>query len=363
MHTPILFAAGAGLLLLAVTFGPAARAHAPRARFAVLAVGVVLFGGGRLAEGLAPDWILSPAASGLGWQLAAAALTLALIALAWPGAAGRRVSFARELALLGLVAAACVRVGVGPVALAWWGCLGLSLAALGVSAFRGRPSERLFARLVAFVALGSLLHERSDVQLLGLVLLGLGCVAASRLPAPRTRLGVAFAAVVVLAVRIGVFHALGFLESFSTIDTGAGIVPGAGQAAAEARGSGGGLTPEVLLNVALQMLKFSLVWVALFSAVVHAWDRDGRRASLPQLGADLALGFASRGAALVLGMWVWWRSSWWVAVAYPVFVLGLGDVVLLLGALALVGGLRRPPRTATAVVDAPSPGVLAATAS
>ena len=81
------------------------------------------------------------------------------------------------------------------------------------------------------------------------------------------------------------------------------------------------------------------MWVVLLSAAGFAFARDGVRDGLRTLAADLAVAFASRGAATVAAMWVWWRSSWWAATAYPVYVLGLLDVALLFAALALAGGL------------------------
>ena len=227
--------------------------------------------------------------------------------------------------------------------------MGAGLASLTVTAFRGTPDGRLWVRLVAVVALGSVLHDRSDAQWLALVLLALGALAGARLPSPTGRVRVAALAVAVLAIRIALFHAMGFTESFSTLDTGAGAVPGAGQAAAEARGHVG-LTSEVVVNALLMALKYGLVWIALLAAVVRSLERDGRAHLLPTIAADLSITYAARAAALVAGVWVWWRSSWWASTAYPVFAIALIDVVLL-AAGALWVRTPRASRAAEAPAD------------
>jgi hypothetical protein len=228
-----------------------------------------------------------------------------------------------------------------------------------VAFFRGSASARLDARLLAATALAVLLHERSDAQALGFAVLALGCRFASAFPAARTRVGVVLVAVVLLAVRIAAFHATGFVESFSSFDIGAGVVPGAGPVAVE---GGGGWTRAMLATTVLQGLKFALAWVVLLAAAARAFDRDGARAALPSLATDLAVAFAARGAAIVGGLWVWWRSSWWLKYAYPVYALAAADVVLLLAAFAAVGGFRRAegrpipaPAVAAGARTAPTP--------
>jgi hypothetical protein len=187
-------------------------------------------------------------------------------------------------------------------------------------------------RLLAVLALAVPLHERSDAQVLGVALLVAACRAAAELPAPRTRAGIAGLAVAVLLVRIGAFHALGFVESFSAIDVGGGFAPGEAQVVS----GGGGLTGATLLAVALLALKFALVWIAPLAACAHALRRDGAAGTLPTLCTDLVVALAARGPAIVAALWVWSRSSWWVKSGYTVYLFGAADVVLVLFAFALL---------------------------
>ncbi len=220
----------------------------------------------------------------------------------------------------------------------WYAVFWLGLAALGIATFTGSEDGRLDVRILAAVALGSLLHERSDAQALGFAVLAVGCRAAGAFPAPRSRFAILFVAVLLLTARIAAFHALGFAETESAVDTGAGIVPGAAPVVKE---GSAGLTWPVLENTLLQLLKFALVWIVLLSAAARAFARDRGSSALPCLASDLAIAFAARGAGLVAGMWVWSRHSWWVKIARPVYALGAADVLLLLGSLALVGAFRR----------------------
>ncbi|MFO0933202.1 MAG: hypothetical protein U1E39_10905 [Planctomycetota bacterium] len=184
--------------------------------------------------------------------------------------------------------------------------------------------------------------------MLVLALVLLGAFAASRLPFPRTRRGIAALAVLLIAVRIAAFHGLGFLESFSTIDTGAGVVPGQGAPPpavhpdAPPTPAATTISTEIWENAVSQLVKFSLVWVALLSAMARSARRAGSPYGLRVLGVDLGVALAARGALVALGMTVWWRSSWWVAVAYPTFALGLADALFVLAGLAVAGALREP---------------------
>jgi hypothetical protein len=143
-----------------------------------------------------------------------------------------------------------------------------------------------------------------------------------------------------------VFHALGFTESFSTIDTGAGVVPG-GSGSVGARGQG--VTPQVAAHAALQVVTFALPWVVLLAAAARSFARARAPRRLSVLASDIGVGLAARGAALVALLWVLWRSSWWVQAAYPVFAFGAAELLLLLLAYGVVsrsaeGESRRGPQ-------------------
>ena len=169
-----------------------------------------------------------------------------------------------------------------------------------------------------------------------------------------------------VAVRIAAFHGLGFLESFSTIDTGAGVVPGQGAPPpavhpdAPPTAAATTISTEIWENAVSQVVKFSLVWVAFLAAMARAARRAGSPDGLRVLGVDLGVALAARGALVALGMTVWWRSSWWVAVAYPTFALALGDALFVLAGLAVAGAFRGPEVARAGA--APSPAGAAANA-
>jgi hypothetical protein len=169
------------------------------------------------------------------------------------------------------------------------------------------------------------------------VLAGGARVAAS-LGAPATRLGVALVAVAVVAAKVATFHAMGYSETFSTVDTGAGVVPGREVSTAA---GGGGVRAEVIENVALQLLRLALPWVVLLASAAHAFAASSRRAAFRVLSTDVLLAYATRAAALVAAMWVWWRSSWWVSTAYAAFALGTADALVAALVVASCGAFRR----------------------
>jgi hypothetical protein len=186
--------------------------------------------------------------------------------------------------------------------------------------------------------------------------LALGASFATHLRAPTTRLSIAGLAVGLLAIRTAAFHAMGSTESFSTVDVAGGVVGIQADSTAALDAAGGAkVTPQVL-EAGLQLaLRFLLPWVLLLGAAVRIL---GDAASLRRLAADLALTFAARGAAIALALWAWWRNAWWISHAYPVYALGAADVVLLLVALLLCGGLGRDaPRPAEERRDCAPAGV------
>ena len=340
VHTPILFAAAAGVGLLVALLPSRVRAAAPGAVATLLAVAALLLVGGRVAEGLSPDWVLGPAGESR-WFLLAAAAALAPVVVAAARAArgGGRDAFAVGVAPLLLVSAVFSRASLLRSASPRHGGRAGGVLLLAASPFVAGADARLAVRLLGCAALGAIFHERSDAQVLGVALTVAAGLALSRVPVPASRTGLAALAVLLLAVRIAVFHALGFSESFSTIDVGAGVVPGARGDGATAGADG--WTPAMLETALHLAVKFALVWVVLLAGLARAFERAGHPHALRTVVFDLAVAFAARGALLAIGMTVWWRSSWWVATAYPVFTLGAADVVLVLAAAAVSGAFRR----------------------
>jgi MFS family permease len=122
---------------------------------------------------------------------------------------------------------------------------------------------------------------------------------------------------------------------------------------------GWGLTPAVLANVLVQGLRFALPWIILLSAAARMFERrpddapDGSR----RLVLDLAALLAIRGAALILAMWVWWPSAWWVTTARAVFAFATGDLLLVLASAFTIGVFARVPAGYSAAIRPSTAGV------
>ncbi len=337
MHTPrlVAYVAIGTLVLLVARAWRGARGAACLA----LACGVALFAGGRVAEHFyGTDWSLRPSAQGWPWVAGAAAVVALLLADALRRRPARGALLPLGAALASAVAAIAHPAPRDPTL--YYAALAAGVGALLLALLCEDADARLTIRLVAAIALARAL-QRSDSETAAFALLALGCRAASAFPAAATRLRLAWLAVALLVLRTAAFHAFGHVESFSTIDVGGGFVPGTKPSATA---DGGGLSLEVVRATILLFFRFSLVWVAILAAAARAFERSmgpGGPDGLRRLVADLALTFVGRGAVIVAGLWVWWRSSWWVVIAYPTYALGAADVILLVVALAFAGGLRR----------------------
>lgn len=367
VHLMLLYALLAlGLTALLAWRGWRAGRPAPEA-LALLAVGLVLFLGTRLLE------YYGPGADGGPWVVAAgpraawlAGLGLGLVALGGGLARWKEVARADvpALALAGLALCGAFLPGLPGVG-AWlatvrwaespldvWQALGvngLALAALFVALARGTPEGRLLARVGAATALARRL-ALTDGEFAAFALAAVGCMLAARLRLAHGRRALAWLAVGVLALRTGVFHAMGFVESFSTLDVGAAF-KGLGEAQAQALDAAGGAHVTWQVKVAgLQLaLRMALPWVLLLAAVMRAAARSGAAGAPPRLVGDVALSFAARGAAIAAALWAWWMSVWWTTLAYTVYAFAAADVVLLLvcaGACGVFGERRAAPRPA-----------------
>lgn len=275
---------------------------------------------------------------------AAGAVALLLAVLARRGTSRSRVDAASIAAGVALVAAAVTRGESTPTFVAYWIAMGAAIGALVLA--RARTGDvALAVRITAALALACLLERKGDDAVVRCAFVAAGAFAAARVPAPSGRVGLVGMAALVALVRIGAFHAAGLTESLSTIDTGAGIVPGLGTAAAPSSG----ITLAVVANAVVQAIRFALPWIVLLAAVVRAQERraettDGRGAhALAAITTgDVAALLAVRAVSMVVALPIWWRSSWWVSAAYAVFAFAAGDLLLVLACGALVGVFRRP---------------------
>jgi hypothetical protein len=343
-----LVVAAAGLATAAwLVLGRAGRARPVGERALVAACAVLLFAGTRVADAvLVPEgpgtWV--GAAAGLPWALVAVAATLGVAALLPVRRLRRADAVGAALAALALGSAFAFRGGLDGGALA--GAVPFTARgtlALGVVAWLwawrfGSPEGRWTVRVLATLAMARRLMV-PVAEYAAFAVLAAGAAVAARWSAPSTRLGLARLAVGLLAVRTAAFHAMGKTESFSTFDVAAGFAglrpagPDATAAAAHARLLEGGAQVAFL---------HAMPWLVLLAAAARAL---GDAAPLRRVVADLAVGFAARGAALVFALWAWWRSAWWTQSAYPVYAIGGGDLVLLAVA-ALLAGAFVPSRRA-----------------
>jgi len=222
--------------------------------------------------------------------------------------------------------------------------VGTGALALRLRATRG---ER---RLVAGFAVATWLHRlfvgAGDLSTVLFAVLAAAAILASRLPAPRTRGGVAGLAAALLLLRVAQGHALGLLESLADLDPTGTWFPGA---------SGIETSPSAdgIRFGALRWGRQALLWAVLLAPAIHALRRD-QGPGPSRLLFDLGAGLLGATSAVVLGVAVWGPWAWWTVVAIPTFVSGLGDVLVLVGAAWLVP--QRPELTRAAPPDGGLPG-------
>ena len=320
-----------------VALRPGARAVSPRSgTVALLATAVAL---------------LAPPTGGSSTARAAAIGGALLVAggLAWFGvqrgspAVARRAPARAGLVLGGLsvALAAAARLDVAPGPVPFLVALAAALAAV-VAVVRENGDTALGVRLLGALALVLLLEPRNDDGTARFAVLCVAAFAAARLPVTRSRSGVVQVAALLALLRVAAFHAMGFTESLSTIDTGGGVVPGFSSTDPVTSG----ISASVWINVALQALRFVAPWIVLLAAAARAFERGGQGAGpgIRDLVGDTAALLTLRGAAMVLALSIWWPQAWWVPSARAVYAFAVGDVLLLLVGTALVGGLSRARR-------------------
>jgi hypothetical protein len=357
IHVMILYAAvGVGVVAWMV-FCAEARARPLWERAALAGVGLVLFVITRIAEGAAGQvWVNATEmrdplmlAQGL-W------LTGSLLLLVPRATYDARNAPGLALAAVSLVLAYGMRADPDVNIVVSLGAVVSGLAALAWTVARGTPDGRLVVRLLAACALARRLSP-ADAEFLVFALSAVGAALAARLRVPRTRVGLAWLAVGLLALRTAIFHAMGFEESFSTLDVGQAFA-GLGSTKTQALDAAGGavMTWQVFVAIVQMGIRMSLPWLLLAAPLARAVQRTpgAGPGTLRVVAADLMVALGARGAAIATALWAWWRNSWWMTHAYTVYAYGAGDVILLLLCFTLCGVWRRDAE-ASAVPPEPEP--------
>lgn len=358
VHVMILYAIGGCVVVGLMLRSAGAQVRPMWERVLLAVVGLVLFVATRIAEGqIGQVWVNVTPMRDPGWLLAGTALSVLALRLAFPrrGLHADRVGLV--LAALALAAAVYVRIdrqAFWPVAEGLAEALpfldaaylagiirnGFALSALAWAVRSGSPDGRLFVRLAAGLALARQLSVM-DAEFAVFALAAVGAALAARLTVPVTRLGVAWLAVGILALRTAIFHAMGFEESFSTLDVGQAF---AGMETTEQTldAAGGAVITGQIIVAGLQLaLRMALPWILLLAALVRATERTADTLDLVRCTVgDLVLSYGARGAAIAVALWAWWRNSWWMTHAYTVYAYAAADVLLLLVCGALCGVFR-----------------------
>ncbi len=366
-HVPIrhLYAIGGCAVVAWMLCSRSIRARPLWERLALGVVGLALFVATRMAEGRDLDpWVNQTPIRDLAWLGAGAALVVAMVRLVplprredrlgvlLAGAALALAFFLRLDArygwmdgieffgdpvtgqgalLLSTVIVMCVNF--------------LGLAAMVVTLFRGTADGRLLVRLLAAVALARRLSVM-DAEFTVFALTAVGAALAARARVPSGRVQLAWLAVGILALRTAIFHAMGFEESFSTLDVGQAFA-GLGGGDAQALDAAGGavITWQVIVAGIQVALRMALPWVLILAALARAVERTHGSSSgaLRCVLGDLAVSFGARGAAIAVALWAWWRNAWWMTHAYTVYAYAAADVVLLLLCASLCGAWTPTP--------------------
>lgn len=354
VHTVVLFALFA---LLVVVLWLRALRPAPASRLGagvVALTALVLFGVLRVAEGLlGGNWVKLTVPLDAPWLWTGIALTLPVVALApraaWVrsarlplGLAGGALALAYVHRLVGTDALEA-GLGVAGARGIGFGVSALALTALALASRRRVGADaRLLASVLAALALARRLSVM-DAEHAAFVLVAVGAMGAARLPIRCTRVRIAWAALGLVVLRTAVFHAMGFEESFSTLDVGqafAGLGGVGAPAATDAVGATGVSWQIVAAGLQL-VLRMAVPWV-LFLAAVRRMIARTPPASLAtgrQLVTDVAIAGAARAALVVASLWAWWRNTWWMGHAYTVYAYAAADIILLAVIAALLGFL------------------------
>jgi len=344
VHVMILYAAaGLGVVLL-MLISRGARERPLRERVALALVGIVLFVATRVVEGFAGGvWVNATSKHDPLWLIQGAYLTLSLLFLV-----PRKTFSAQNVPGLVMVGVATLlaygmRADQDTTIFISLGANLLGVAALIWTVARGTPDGRLLVRLLAACALARRLSQM-DAEFMVFALAAVGAAIAARLRPPTTRVGLAWLAVGLLAIRTAIFHAMGFEESFSTLDVGQAFA-GLGQTETQALDAAGGavLTWQVLVAIVQMGIRMALPWILIGAALARAIERTEGvgYGSLRCVAGDLAMALGARGAAIATALWAWWRNSWWMTHAYTVYAYGAGDVILLLLCMSLCGAWKR----------------------
>ncbi len=358
IHVMILYAAAGCIVVWLMLRSPGARARPAWERWLLAGVGLTLFVATRIAEGIAGEvWINATPTQDPVWMGVGVALTAAVVVLIMPRGIPRSDTVGFLLAVVATVFAYVMRTNRdAPLAVG----MGASIAgvlALVWSLRFGSAHGRLLVRILAALALARRLSVM-DAEFAVFAVAALGAALAARIEAPRTRIGLAWLAVGILALRTAIFHAMGFEESFSTLDVGQAFA-GLGDNEARALDAAGGavITWQVIVATLQMALRMAMPWVLILAALSYALQqtRGVMQGSMRCVLGDLVVSFSARGAAIATALWAWWRQSWWVTHAYTVYAYAVGEVILLLVCATLVGAWGwEADRTARAPEAAPA---------
>ncbi len=339
-------------------------------RAALALLGIVLFVATRLAEGSDLDpWVNLTPMRDLTWLFTGAALTL-LVPILVRLRPGNRAAdlpgillatlalggafFLRLDADQGWLAGIDLAPGTPLSMIVVMAVNALGLAALVVTIFRGSANGRLLVRILAAVALARRLSVM-DAEFAVFALVAVGAALAARAQVPTGRTALAWLAVGILAVRTAVFHAMGFEESFSTLDVGQAFAGLGGGDAQPLDAAGGAVITWQIMVAGIQLaLRMALPWILIVAALSRAIERTAGATggTLRCVLGDLALSFAARGAAIATAIWAWWRNNWWMTKAYTVFAYAAADVILLLVCASLCGAWTGATEEDAALGDA-----------
>lgn len=379
VHTVVLYAVLAAGVVALWLRSPEGRA-APRHAVAVVGgVAALLFVVLRLLEGLVWEraWVevfppfhvgslalgvvatFCVVAFGLSTSEARRALSHGGWMVLLPSAVALLLAYVHRLGwLLDRPAAWGIAVGVGANI--------MGLAALFAAARSRTPPD---IRLLACVLAGVALARRASVtdgEHLAYALVALAAMAAGRFHLPQGHRRLVCWALGLLVLRVGVFHAMGFVESFSTLDVGqafAGLGGASALTVADAA-AGASVTWQVVVAGLQLTLRMALPWILFLAALRRALDREPARqlAPLRAILGGVVVGFAARAAVIVAAVWALHHNTWWMSHAYTVYAFAVADILLLAVVGALMGAFswsrgdvaKRPAPLRAARVGSPA---------
>ena len=231
--------------------------------------------------------------------------------------------------------------------------IGVNVLALLTLLLVGRSSCDRALALVLTLLVACALARRlavTDAEHAAFAWVAVGAAGAAHLRVPLRRSTLALWALGLVTLRTAVFHAMGFEESFSTLDVGQAFAGLGTVDAVDAQDAVGatGVTWQIFAAGLQLTLRMALPWLLFFAPLLYMVRQTpgATPAVVRHLVADMTILGAARAAVVIAALVAWWRNTWWIGLASTVYAYAICDIVLFVAIAWLLGVFRRSAASA-----------------